>query len=670
MMKSIYEHLQENNLYPEQQKGNVKGSFGCKDHLILSKILIEDCKRNKKNVSIGWIDYRKAYDSVPHSWLIEILKIYKVHDNIIMFIKNAMKNWKTNLWLNTLSDTINYGEVNIKCGIFQGDALSPLLFCMALFPLSELLSKSGTGYQIKKNDEKLHHLLFVDDLKLIANSDIELLEQIHLVTKFSEDINMKFGIDKCAKITIRKGRMITTSNIKLDNSEEIKQLEGGESYKYLGFQEANGIKEEDEKKKYVAEYYRRVRKVARSELTAKNKFTAIGSLAIPVLLYTFGVISWKTSEIKRIDRKTRKILTMEGLHHPRADVDRLYTPRRKGGRGLIQVEAMYKLMVVAIDIYLNNSNSSKLLLQAAREDSNKPTTKSIHKKAQIFINELELVTNQDNQSLSKERIKETLRKGFEKRWAEKPMHGQFYNTTAQQWVNKQQSYSWLCRSHLKGETEAAIIAIQDQAVSTKYIQKRITKVIDEDKCRLCKEQPETIHHLISGCSVLAKREYILRHDKICSRLHYNICRFYDIECTEKWYEHQPRNVEDNPRVTILWNTQVHTDRHIAANKPDIVIKDKEDKKCLIIDVSVPLDNNVNLKFAEKKLKYKDLEIEVARLWNLKTKIIPIIIGATGVLSVEAEKVLKELPGCQQAGLIAQLQDSVIMGTCYIIRKIL
>jgi len=72
-----------------------------------------------------------------------------------------------------------------------------------------------------------------------------------------------------------------------------------------------------------------------TELSAKNKIQAIGSLAVPVLRYSFGIVNWHQEELQKLDRETRKLLTIHGQHHPKADVDRLYVPRKQGGRGLM-----------------------------------------------------------------------------------------------------------------------------------------------------------------------------------------------------------------------------------------------------------------------------------------------------------------------------------------------
>ena len=88
--------------------------------------------------------------------------------------------------------------------------------------------------------------------------------------------------------------------------------------------------------------------ILKSELNARNEITAIGALAVPVLRYNFGIINWRTEEIKIIDRKTRKILTMYKVHHPKADIDRLYVKRKEGGRGLVQSEATYKAEIIVL----------------------------------------------------------------------------------------------------------------------------------------------------------------------------------------------------------------------------------------------------------------------------------------------------------------------------------
>jgi len=125
----IYTHLDANSLLPSEQKGCCKNSRGAKDHLLVDKLVMDIAKDKHKNLHMAWIDYSKAYDSVPHSWILECLKLYRVDSHMYDLLTNVMKCWKIKLYC---SDKF-YGDISILRGIYQGDSLSPLLFVMAVY---------------------------------------------------------------------------------------------------------------------------------------------------------------------------------------------------------------------------------------------------------------------------------------------------------------------------------------------------------------------------------------------------------------------------------------------------------------------------------------------------------------------------------------------------------
>jgi hypothetical protein len=211
------------------------------------------------------------------------------------------------------------------------------------------------------------------------------------------------------------------------------------------------------------------------------------------------------------------------------------------------------------------------------------------------------------------------------------------------------------------------VAAQDQAINTNYFRKKILKQQTDSKGQLCKECEETINHLISGCPILAKNEYIIRHDRVCTHLHYLICKELSIETTEKWYTHKHESVCEHEDITVLWNQEVQTGREVLGNRPDIIIKNKKDKICLLLDVAIPSDRNVVNKEAEKKLKYKNLSIDIQRMWNMKCLVILVVIGATGIVTEGLKKYLEIIPGKHP---IDFLQKTAILGTSHIIRKVL
>jgi hypothetical protein len=96
--------------------------------------------------------------------------------------------------LHTEHKLIETEDIKIECGIFKGDSLPPLLFCICLIPLTEQLNRLNTGYEDHTTKTKISHLLYMDDLRLIAKSEEELQRQIQTVKTFSDDIHMEFGL--------------------------------------------------------------------------------------------------------------------------------------------------------------------------------------------------------------------------------------------------------------------------------------------------------------------------------------------------------------------------------------------------------------------------------------------------------------------------------------------
>jgi len=207
-----------------------------------------------------------------------------------------MSYWRTRMRLHTENKLIETDDIKIHCGIFQGDSLSPLLFCICL--ITEQLNRLNTGYKEHTPKTKISHLPYMDDFMLIAKSEEELQKQIQTVKTFIDDIHMVFGLEKYANIALKRGKLAHSQNLVIDINREIQELEQGKTYKYLGIEESEGIQHQQMKERLKQEYSRRLRMILKSELNARNKITAIGALVVPVLRYSFAMINWRTEEIK------------------------------------------------------------------------------------------------------------------------------------------------------------------------------------------------------------------------------------------------------------------------------------------------------------------------------------------------------------------------------------
>ena len=631
--EEMYEFLEKNDLLPQGRKGGRKKCRGTADQLYIDQMVLKEVKRRKRNVAMAWVDYKKSYDMVPHSWLEECFRVFGIASNVDNLLVNSMKKWKTDLTFGGKS----LGEVKIKRGIFQGDSLSPLLFIIALIPLSMILRKVSYAYEFKSG-VKLNHLLFMDDLKLYAKSETGLDSLVQTVHMFSNDIGMEFGVEKCAVMVIRRGKLARSDDIILPDESVIKGLAEGDAYKYLGVLEAEEVKKEQMKNILKNEYKRRIRKVLQSKLNGGNTIKAINTWAVSLLRHSTPFVNWTKEEVKDMDRTTRKTMTMIGALHPRDSVCRLYLPRKMGGRGLIGIEDCVELAILGLNNYVNESQDK--LIEGARG--------------------CEIIEQESTETVKRKRVEARVSE-----WKEKPLHGQYLRETED--VKSMDTWLWLREGTLKKETESLLTAAQDQALRTNIIKTKIDKTNDCSLCRLCKEADETVTHIASQCSKLAQLEYKARHDKVAQALHWELCRKNDLQHEKNWYEHNPQSVVENDKCKILWDFTIQTDHYITARRPDIVVVDKDKKTCQLIDVACPGDKRVKEKEDEKVVKYQDLARELRKIWSMEVKVIPIVIGVLGTIPARLKDNLKEIGIPLKA---SQIQKSVLLGTARILRKVL
>ena len=96
--------------------------------------------------------------------------------------------------------------------------------------------------------------------------------------------------------------------------------------------------------------------------------------------------------------------------------------------------------------------------------------------------------------------------------------------------------------------------------------------------------------------------------------------------------HNPAPVLENATHKLLWDFNIQTDHLIPARRPDLIIINKKKRTCKMVDFAIPADHRIKLKECAKKDKYLDLARELKKLWNMKVTIVPIMIGAFGIIT--------------------------------------
>ena len=311
---------------------------------------------------------------------------------------------------------------------------------------------------------------------------------------------------KCAMLVMKSGKSQLTDGMELPNKDKIKTHAENETYKYLGILEADTIKPAEMKEKIQKEYLRRTRKLLETKLNRRNLIKGINTWAVPLVRYSGPFLKWTRDELKQMDERTRKLMTMHKALHLRDEVDRLYVSRKEGGRGLASIEDSVDASIQRLKDYIQKHEGG--LITATRNET------------ENTMNNRMIITRKQ-------------------KWEGKQLYERFQQLINN--ISRDKTWTWLRKGNFKRGTESLLIAAQDNALRTNHIKARIDKTQQNSKCRLCGDRDETINHMISECSKLAQA----RHDLVGKVIHWGMCKKLKFDHTNKWYMHNPAPVQEN-----------------------------------------------------------------------------------------------------------------------------
>ena len=198
----LQSHVTRAGLLPLEQKVLRKGARGCMDALAIDTTVNTDVKRGKKSLTVAWVDFKKAYDQARHKWLRRCLRVLRAPTVVRKAIRQLIPS---DLRVMGADGMVKIPKL-FKRGLFQGDSLSPLQFCLAISPVSVML-REGQGHQ-SPHLRKVMHLFFMDDLKVYKEDSEEMESTLTLVDSASQAVGMEFGALKCRVAHIQRGRVI------------------------------------------------------------------------------------------------------------------------------------------------------------------------------------------------------------------------------------------------------------------------------------------------------------------------------------------------------------------------------------------------------------------------------------------------------------------------------
>ncbi|XP_068234287.1 uncharacterized protein [Palaemon carinicauda] len=189
------------------------------------------------------------------------------------------------------------------------------------------------------------------------------------------------------------------------------------------------------------------------------------------------------------------------------------------------------------------------------------------------------------------------------------------------------------------------MAAQSQVLRTRYIQRATSRTNISSKCRKCMAKEETINPIpVSG-------HCLFRINITNDMIHWCLCRKYQIQFSNKCYEHQPEVVVKNDQAKLFWDYSIRTDRVIRAHRSDVNLVEKTTKNISLIDVAVPWDSRMEDNGRDKIEKYHDLRKELRRLWNMQVKVVLIITGMLDTISTSLKENLEKVEANMALGLV-------------------
>ena len=278
-----------------EQRGARERCSGKIDNLLIDRMVCQESRRSKRNLSMAWINERKAYDSVDHKWLKEIMILRKFLQWLSRMVQRISTRWNTqiNARKNQVSETIKFNK-----GLQQGDTLYPRLFTLCINPIAWKL-KAAKGYRLSKPiSKKITDLLYIDDLKNFAASQEKLGTVLRSTKSAMADAGLQWNERKCAVTHVKRGGLDTKSaEIEVEESEVITSLKEGTYYKFLGFME--NVKQEDSQvlKCAAKVYLQRMSVIWSSPLSDFYEIMASNQFALPILSYLMWTQVWPIAEL-------------------------------------------------------------------------------------------------------------------------------------------------------------------------------------------------------------------------------------------------------------------------------------------------------------------------------------------------------------------------------------
>ncbi|KAK6061826.1 hypothetical protein COOONC_00504 [Cooperia oncophora] len=318
--------------------------------------------RRKNVLHTLWVDMTKAFDSVSHGAIKWILARAGVASPTRRLLSVIMSKQSVRYCGRQNGKMVKSEPLGVRRGVMQGDTLSPLLFCMAIAPISAWLRNNVSPYRtstgaltLPEGPLEINHLFYMDDLKVYSPRWDDIVKAQEGIQKVAGELGLRMNPSKCAVNSLNHPPPLVTT----PGMDEIPVLGSSSLYKYLGA-EQNALVSVDQlwsrtREKALAA----ARRIMLSDLAVRQKVNGYNQVVIPKLKYAISCVIYGTGKFctmrkqaRAFDESVRKLLAESHLRFGHSCVPRLYVNKEEGGLGLKSAEEEMEHTIVYTWCYL------------------------------------------------------------------------------------------------------------------------------------------------------------------------------------------------------------------------------------------------------------------------------------------------------------------------------
>ena len=626
--------LEKNIINRKLQKGFLNHISGCTEHSTVLQNAIRHARRSKHALHCIWLDLKNAFGSVRHDYLNFVLEHYGIPN----WLRTYLSSFYSNIKASIETSYFTTAAISLKCGVFQGDTLSPMLFLLAINPLLKYLeTQERHGYALR--NKRIVTLAYADDLSLISCNQIVAQRILNEVNKRFIAIGLHLKPSKCKSLSIVKG---TCKNVNFSiNNEKIDNIKD-DKFKFLGSTIYSAHQSIQISKLIEQDLINQMKTINELPLRGSYKTELYPIYIIPKLRFQLSVHTLTQTALDNMDKLVRKFIRTW-----------LKIPQSTTFGPLLHRQGLnLKLPSYLYDHghLITESNPSDDVVEAAIQVQHEQAT-GMRNTYQQFItsknkkeNTKAFTDSHNQQLLAKASDLHVVLQG---QWR-KLFNLQCQDTSFQALISglSESTYCFLIK------------AVTNTAPTMSYL--RTINATTSASCPRCSHSPETLHHALNNCKkALENGLYTWRHNQVLQQINTSL----KVNFPTPWIVRSDLEGEEAGHT-------IPEDILATPLRPDTTIINRVARTIHIVELTICWDTSHANARDRKLQRYAQLRAELEeRQWNVIVTTVE--IGSRGFTSNETAASLKQLCPSKKhrSNLITKLNQTALSASyCIFIHR--